>query len=360
MLCCTECFNDEFLKDYIKKQGSLNNCDYCNSTNVETISITELSSNFEPLIHLCHSSFDFYRWGILKNISNPTYYIEDFNNAGWDIFSNENQAHQGRMLKDVFEGIIMPIYEDDVNLVPINEIDELWDGKSGKDAIRREKWEAFKNEFQFKNRFFLKSDSELENIALLLEDMVENLAIGTKVYRARINVEKGKYECGKMGKPEAILATAGRANPQGIPYLYIASDSQTALKEVRPEFGDTISVAEIEIIKELKCIDLREYQIKSPFKFGNKLRQYYDNSMFLEILGQELSKPVNPRDTVFEYLPSQYISEFIKSKGYGGLLYKSSVGAGYNIVIFDEAGKVLCKSTKEYKLKSVDLEFEEI
>lgn len=55
----------------------------------------------------------------------------------------------------------------------------------------------------------------------------------------------------------------------------------------------------------------------------------------LERLGEELTKPVQPRSAPFEYIPSQYLCEFIKKQGYQGVIYRSSVSDGINLALFD-------------------------
>ena len=57
---------------------------------------------------------------------------------------------------------------------------------------------------------------------------------------------------------------------------------------------------------------------------------------FLTLLGKELSKPIIPREANLEYLSSQYLCELIKQIGFHGIIYKSSVSAGNNYVIFND------------------------
>jgi len=351
MLCCTECFNDEFLKDYIEKNGSLGNCDYCATKEQKCINVENLSNLFRPLLNVLEPI------GLYDTIEFTNYESTwDIIDERWQIFSDKSKDKKELIMRDMFVG------EEDLDGLEHryqSSENNIWKEMLENGFIQMQ-WDEFKKELQYKNRFFLQSDSKMEVISELLEGMVEVLSIEDTVFRARISQDKEKLECPMMGKPDAMNATAGRANPQGIPYLYLASDFTTALAEVRPELNQKTTVAEFEIIKKLNCIDLRKYKAQSPFKFGEKLKQYVDNSVLLAILGHELSKPVNSSDSFFEYLPTQYISEFIKSKGYDGILYQSSVGDGYNIVIFEESGKLRCKSTKEYKLTNIDLLFEEL
>lgn len=351
MLCCTECFNDEYLKDYIEKNGDIGNCEYCNSTQQRCMNTEDLADLFRPLLNV------FEPIGLYDVIEFIDYNSTcDVLDQRWQIFSEKSKEKKEFILRDIFveaEDIIRLEYR-------YKSSENDFGGWLSESGIIQIQWDEFKKELQYENRYFLKTNSRMEEIDTILKGMVETLNVRENIFRARISRDDEKFECSNMGKPDYLNASAGRANPQGIPYLYLASDYKTAMNEVRPQLEERVTVAEFEIIKELNCIDLRKYITQSPFKFGEKLKQYVNNSMFLAILGHELSIPVSSSESVFEYLPTQYISEFIKSKGYDGLLYQSSVGSGYNIVIFDEVGKVRCNSTNEYKLKNMNLEFEEI
>ena len=47
------------------------------------------------------------------------------------------------------------------------------------------------------------------------------------------------------------------------------------------------------------------------------------------------SRPITPTDDVADYVPTQILSERFKSKGFDGIGYRSSLGDGYNIALFD-------------------------
>jgi hypothetical protein len=51
--------------------------------------------------------------------------------------------------------------------------------------------------------------------------------------------------------PLAERATEGRANPKGIPVLYLSTDQETAMSGVRPAVGTFLSVAQFEIRRDL-------------------------------------------------------------------------------------------------------------
>ncbi len=69
-----------------------------------------------------------------------------------------------------------------------------------------------------------------------------------------------------MGAPSKRIASHGRANPAGIPYLYLGSKPVTAISEVRPYTGEKACVADFTTPADLKLIDLRNPRsMVSPF-----------------------------------------------------------------------------------------------
>jgi hypothetical protein len=77
----------------------------------------------------------------------------------------------------------------------------------------------------------------------------------------------------------------------------------------------------------------------SPFDLGDEdqiglLRSDID---FLERLGEELTRPILPQGAMIDYVPSQYLCEFIKKCGYAGVIYRSSVSGGINLALFNPA-----------------------
>lgn len=165
-----------------------------------------------------------------------------------------------------------------------------------------------------------------------------------------------------MGKPPKDKVNNGRANPLGIPYLYVASTIDTAISEVRAHKGETLTIAEFTMLDDLELADLRDPKKNiSPFELndGNDLELIYKNMPFLNMLGMELSKPIIPREANLEYLPSQYLSELIKEIGFHGIIYKSSTSEGNNYVIFDDY-KLEATRLYQYKITNIETKSEKI
>src|SRR5882724_5667367 len=64
----------------------------------------------------------------------------------------------------------------------------------------------------------------------------------------------GAYPESRM-KPLPDAATEGRINPKGIPCLYLADDSDTAMAETRPWLQSYVSLAQFKIVRRLQIMD---------------------------------------------------------------------------------------------------------
>jgi hypothetical protein len=81
---------------------------------------------------------------------------------------------------------------------------------------------------------------------------------------------------------------------------------------------------------------------------------------YLSKLEKELSKPIRRQDSELDYLPTQYLCEFIKSIGFDGVEFRSSLNPnGYNLAIFNDDNFECVKSTL-HEIKSVKFTSEKI
>ncbi|MCM8742836.1 RES family NAD+ phosphorylase [Pseudomonas koreensis] len=223
------------------------------------------------------------------------------------------------------------------------------------------RWETLRDELMYKNRYFLDEPLDTDRFKELLGHLPAD-DLPQLWYRARIRSGDRTYSIEEMGPPPKRLASHGRANPPGIPYLYIGSQPDTAASEVRPHTGEVACVAEFTIAGPLRIVDLRNpRKLVSPFLLGDAgaIGQLRADIAFLERLGEELTRPVLPQGAAIDYVPSQYLCEFIKKSGYDGVAYRSSVSEGMNLALFDPA-KAIGGAVSLYKINrvSVDVELE--
>lgn len=76
-----------------------------------------------------------------------------------------------------------------------------------------------------------------------------------------------------ISAPPIALANSGRLNRPGVSFLYLASDADTAIAEVRPHPGDLVSVAEFTITNEQRIADLTQHDLLRFFKALQDLRE---------------------------------------------------------------------------------------
>jgi len=202
-----------------------------------------------------------------------------------------------------------------------------------------ERWEALRNELMYESRYF----PERELDATRWEDLLQHLESDSSElpdawYRARMMTDDELFPIGQMGAPPNRTASHGRANPPGIACLYLGSHAETAIAEIRPHTGEFACVADFAVPNDTALVDLRDpRRLVSPFLLGDEeaIGTLRSDVTFLERLGEELTRPVQPQGAPIDYVPSQYLCEFIKKLGYQGVLYRSSVSDGMNLALFD-------------------------
>ena len=74
------------------------------------------------------------------------------------------------------------------------------------------------------------------------------------------------------------------------------------------------------------------------------------------MLGKELATPVVPDGAAINYIPSQFLCEFIKKCGFDGVAYSSSMSDGMNIALFQPEAAI-AQSVNEYQVDGLTLDF---
>lgn len=164
-------------------------------------------------------------------------------------------------------------------------------------------------------------------------------------WRARIQESRGcVFPSNSMGAPPPDKASAGRANPEGIPVLYVASDESTAIAEAKAKPDDWVTVAQVEIPRKGSyMLDLsRDVRIIDPFAYMD-LDEALMVREFLSSFAHELSRPTGNSDKVSEYNSTQAISMYFRDNGFKGLVYPSTKSRGTNAVFFDSEAVTITK-----------------
>ncbi|WP_409483880.1 RES family NAD+ phosphorylase [Arsenicicoccus dermatophilus] len=266
----------------------------------------------------------------------------------WGIFAHPvmDDAHAKELLADVLD-------DGDIvrkNFLPANQ----------ESPSTASQWQVLRTGMMHSNRWFADHQIDLSRLRDLLDLLVcDDFGPDEEWFRCRLMDGVDPYPADQMGAPPPHLASGGRANPAGIPYLYVASDVETCVAETRPHTGDFASIAQFRLPR-VRLVDLRSPRAAvSPFILADSdgVLQLRADVPLLEALGEELTKPVLPRTAAYEYVPSQYLCEFIKNCGFDGVLYQSSVGDGVNLALF-EPSEVACEDVSAYLVRKVGVTVE--
>lgn len=336
--CCPKCFGDRHLEKiaFVGKSPVSAECDYCGSTGQPLIRPSELRDLFELVLGA-------YRRDDAGKVL--LYWLR----KDWLLFNTGtiDDRKATELLAAIFES--PPIVKEKFS--PDHESEEA--------ALQM--WAALRKELMHNNRYFPETPLDRERLGELLGYLEESTRNSVEHwFRARIQKDGHPYKAEDMGAPPAKRATHGRANPAGIPYLYLASNVDTAVSEIRPHTGEKATVAKFHFNEELNVVDLQHPRSAvSPFMLADEseIRLLRGDLGLLEKLGEELTMPVAPESFATDYVPSQYLCEFIKRAGYDGVLYRSSVGDGINLALFNtQLGAI--EAVEQHIVAKVSVEIE--
>ncbi|MDD3123840.1 MAG: RES domain-containing protein [Candidatus Izemoplasmatales bacterium] len=340
MKVCVHCFNDLELKQFIVSNSiEKGKCDYCeNGLNSELIEIDELLDFFAEFIQIFKSSA----------IGIP---LAQMIQKDWDLFSGE--ATCNNILSDILLALKSPFINTDITVDYTDDIIEC-----------SSYWDTLKEEIKWKKRFLTNID-KLEELGWI-RHLSQTVQLPEKelFFRARLHYSGNQKEIkiAEMGCPDNLLVQAGRANPPGIPYLYLSKNVETTLYEVRASFLDEVSVGTFKTKDNSKIILVDFTESASAFSKVDEIVEYTKRMLLKRYISADLSKPIRRYDSEIEYIPTQFICEYIRYINnkddiiIDGILFNSSLhSGGKNIVLFEQE-KVECISVTLHQITKVEIQ----
>jgi hypothetical protein len=365
MNCSERCFQDEIAKQYIRKHGARGGCDLTGETGVMVLEAGQLLNLFEPLLKMYGSSAE--AAGAAGTSDRKMSLFECIReDKRWRVFNQALTNKEGCRLLDAIRG-----YRPDGGLRPSEA--SWFAHNSGELTLPRDWWAKFSESIKHQWRFFPRVSGHRPQdprsvLAPHLPKFVYTLAKGKKVYRARIG-ERDTSPTGKrrpfppgqqIGAPPASMAGSGRANPTGVSFLYCADEEATAIAEVQPYVGASVSVARFEASQRMKLVDASKVRhLFSPLGCKD-LSSMLPALELLEVLNEQLSMPISPHAAEIDYLPTQYLAEVVRAEGYDGIRYNSGLVAdGTNLVFFDQS-KTLVIETKLVDILQIAVRYRDV
>jgi hypothetical protein len=154
------------------------------------------------------------------------------------------------------------------------------------------------------------------------------------------------------------IKKGGRANPPGFAYLYLADSPKTALAEMGRWVGQSLTLATFELRQDVNLVVCRAGPEHATDRFFEekpspvKLSKYVWND-----ISEAFSRPVSREDREIAYVPTQILAEAFKADGFDGLVYRSGLERGSNVVLFNkDIAKLIHRYV--YTVKKVCYDFE--
>lgn len=313
MNICADCFNIEEIKAFISTSSKTGECNIT-GTDTTIISIDDIADFLIELISAFKPARDGKALGLL---------IQE----EWELFSSFDTA------KIILDEVCR------MASLSINSSSLVKYSKEMFSAVND--WITLKEKIKWEQRYFtgkLITDEMRWDLYLSPNDAIEENSV---YYRGRLNTSEDCCieEPEQMGAPPSQLATAGRANPHGIPFLYLTEKDETTMYETRAVYGDKLSIGEFRVVKELNIVNFNKMpNLYIEYSTDGDVTDAIKGYLFRKEISKDLSKPMRRYDTKeIEYVPTQFICEYVKNiSNVNGIQFSSSVHeGGENIVLFD-------------------------
>jgi len=326
-MCCVECFQHEWVRDYIREASSeKGDCEYCGAEDVAVVGVCSLYRPFENLLHLYTVRDD-----------GPGDFLIDLLQDEHEVFNKE--LYENGDADQLLDDIMWSGWDHDTGEPPVR----------ARDLYRRLLTELMAEEWQeFCARVKDHPQPEPDLPELLDEELIRIEVVlpkGSPLFRARLGFvererERRLFEGAAIGAPPADNVTnPGRAHAIGEVVLYVSDQEVTAVAEVRPSRGLLVSVAEVRAARDLRIVDLSRLPPASN-PFTDEAPDYEEELCALLVaFGEELGRPLRRADDSNDYLPCQKLVRRIRKSGiYDGIPYPSAMSeGGTNVVLFDPA-----------------------
>lgn len=361
---CQACVGeDKFLSSLVRKNLSLNVCNYCESKSRKA---APTSAIMDAVLRGVKYSFNDEANAGCPNTKEITIEYLCSEEMLYQVLYSEGLEWADTLVTDVANAL--------TNEGWVDAPDGDWMGSYQHERLHWS-WNSFAEAVKHLSRFHFHTrvkacrwandvvavDEMLPFIGRLVRQqrMVRKLSMDTVFHRVRLGTWPSTLA--ELGPPPKKKVSAGRMNPAGIPYLYLAFDEKTALAETRSKARAAATISSWSPSRDLNVIDLVQLP-DCPSVFSEMGREH-DLVQFLYAFVSEIAKPVahDGREHI-EYVPTQVVSEyFAQAFRYGdckrvdGLIYPSAVSqGGKNLVVFPstEVGESKFGSMKLQKANS--------
>lgn len=340
-MVCEKCFVDKTISEYILEYGTnIKTCELCGSANVNALSCEDIKMQnlFKATIR-----YNFDEWEYNSHWGGDSI---GFIVGSSDLIFSENAKSNLETLEDTILTLVDNVYEDYDKGISIHAGYTDGDQNTLLDAIK----EGNSNRISLikilaKKLNYYKIEKNARKIVENLASHIDNvIQFSQPLYRARIGYTDKRfannsfrrvpyyipYQSNSICAPPPTVAQKGRMNRENVSFLYLASDEKTAIAEIRPHPGQIVSIGQFVSDKDIRIADFASANIVSFF-MNDKLLDIFEDIVSINLM---FSTPVPP-NSQHQYIVTQLLSDLIRSMGFDGVSYRSSVSDGTNYAFFD-------------------------
>ena len=222
----------------------------------------------------------------------------------------------------------------------------------------------------------------LNAVSHTLKEHALEISEGKLLWRAQLGIDRRRIEDDdgnfveieprgfprERMKPLPNSNSEGRVNTAGIPVLYMATDKRTAISEVRPWIGGSVSVAQVRIRRRLMAVDLskkrddsemgRNIPVDDEGWWREEPSDPEDKEQYVwRDIERAFSRPVTLNDNGTAYIPTQILAELFRREGFDAVIYRSALGeGGRNVALFNlEDAEIL--NCSPHEVVGLDIDF---
>lgn len=362
---CSDCIDDFVLTVEIEDDGRRRKCSYCNEVG-QTVAIEEIADCVEEIYPM-----------MVGEVERTPYFYEDSDRVDYRQNGDTPNTLIGEMLEcadqDIADDVTAELSSRHSYEAMKDGEPDLYDDSNDIYVLRvprskevAQTWQSFCESIKHSRRFFNDNASEL--LAEILEPIVNPKYSGTEsavrtiepgsseqfVYRGRLAntvAARGSIlakPINELGAPPKHLNTGGRMNAAGIPVFYGSFDVETCVAELRGPVGGTAVVGKFEVTRRLRVLDLtllHNAMFNISYFDPDVVRKVAYNR-FLRGFHKEIKRAVIPGSETLDYLPTQFVAEYLWTKVdpvLDGLIFGSaqiSNAKAKNIALFPHASVV--------------------
>ncbi len=370
MKICENCFADKNIKGIIRSGNIKGKCDICGATDC-FIYDTEIADSLVPYFDEIFSAYTPSSELKIDFPNNKKAFLAEKLKRDWNLFvPNLTIEDVNKIIKavslDAYDNY-PALFTEKVGVAAFQDEELL----SRRSILKGSSWEDFVYKIKCVNRFHIRDFNE-ERLEYYCRLLTQIYKCGTCFYRTRIKKDSSKKPFSKkeMSAPPPNLSGNGRINPKGISCLYLCEDKDTPFYETRAQHLDYVYLAEFQLKKDISIADLGQIKKINPVIIDSTegiASDYLINKTLLEKISSAMTRPQRSGDSELEYLPTQFIADFIKSLVkednsplFRGIAFESAAHPGFNNLASFYPDDFDVGEIKLYEVNQLNYQYREI